>query len=161
MNILEQDYKAAVLEVEFLVKMQARTMQGFGWSYYETDQAPETFKDLKQRTEGMLIPIASYGSNTSIYSSSSINTLFRFWHDVLHLENNLGFSLEHESAVANMHIEAAKAFNLSPLAIQILEADTKGQVQYYFKHKEFVNNQEAFVQSCIKHGIKKAVRIKH
>lgn len=159
--MLEQEYKAAVREVEFLVKMQARTMQGFGWSYYATNDAPESFKELKARSTDMIIPIADYGSNTSIYSSNTINTLFRFWHDVLHLENNLGFSLNDETAVADLHIKAAKEFNLSPLAIRILEADTKGQVQYYFKHKEFVSNQEAFVQSCIKHGIKKAIRIKH
>ena len=109
----------------------------------------------------MRIPIADYGSNTSIYSSSHSNTLFRFWHDVLHLENNLGFNFSDEMAVADLHIQAAKEFNLSGLAIRILEADTKGQVKYYFKHKEFVNNQEAFVQSCIKLGIKNAIKLKH
>lgn len=159
--MLEQEYKAAVREVEFLVKMQARTMQGFGWSYYTTDNAPETFKELKDQAKNMVIPIADYGSNTSIYGSTATNTLFRFWHDVLHLENNLGFNLKDETTVADLHLEAGKAFNLSPLALLILEADTKGQVQYYFKHKEFVSNQEAFVQSCIKHGIKTAIKFKH
>ncbi len=159
--ILEEHYKKAVKEVEFLVKMQAQTLRGFGWSYYTTDNAPESFRKLKERTRKMIIPIADYGNDTSIYSSSSINTLFRFWHDVLHLENNLDFSYTSEMKVANLHLETAKYFNLSSLALEILAADTKGQVEYYFKHNEFVNNQEAFVQSCLKHGIKKAIKFKH
>jgi len=158
--ILEQDYQNAVREVEMLVQLKAKECQARGWSYYLTDDAPETYEGLKKRSAYMNIPIADYGSDTSIYSPR-INGLFRFWHDVTHLELDRGFSLSGEEVVCREHLAEGKELGLSILALRILEADTCGQVAYYFKHKKFVENQAAFVQSVLNRGLSNALRVKH
>ncbi|ARB11225.1 hypothetical protein [Marinomonas phage CPP1m] len=107
-----------------------------------------------------IIPVANYGSSSSIYGNY-FNTVFRFWHDALHLDLNEDFSMKGEEAVANQHIQAAKDAGLSNLAIAILTFDTIGQVRHYYSHKEFVNNQESFIRSCLQHGMSVATRIKH
>jgi len=125
-----------------------------------TDDAPESYKALKEQSKEKCIPIASYGSDNTIYQDNTINTLFRFYHDVTHLENDFSFSEEGETLTAKKHLEDAQNYGLSPLACSILWADTYGQVKYYFTHKQFVNNQLDFVWNCINHGINKAIRVK-
>ena len=149
--MLHTDYTKAVKEIESFLQIQAGKAQANGWSFFECDIAPETFKRLKEFKDGKHLPIANYGSNTSIYSSSKVNTLFRFYHDVTHLELDQGFSIVGEMAVANKHLEDAKEYGLSNDAMQVLFADTAGQVAYYFRNKRFVDNQAVFVQEYLKH----------
>lgn len=158
-QLLESDFNTAVEELKEFITGMANRCIAEGWSYYTTDNAPETFKDLKQRTRGKRIPIADYGSDTSIYGKD-INTLFRFWHDVTHLENNWSFSEEGETSVVTKHLEDAKEYGLSPLAQEILWADTYGQVKYYYKHKRFVENQLDFVWMCLQLGINQACKVR-
>lgn len=161
----EAEFDAAMDELKGFIDTMALRCILSGWSYYVTDDAPEKFKDLKARTVGKRIPIASYGSETSIYGSgqtgADYNHKFRFWHDVTHLELDQGFSKDGERAVIDDHLAEGRAFGLSELAMKILEADTLGQVEYYFKHREFVENQRAFVDSCVQHGIRMACGFKH
>jgi len=159
-DILEIERDKAVKEIEMLITLKANECVGRGWNFYLTSDAPETFKDLKEQTVNMRIPIADYGSDKSIYSKY-VNSLFRFWHDVTHLELDKGFSVDGEMAVINEHLKAGRELRLSPLAMDILEADTKGQVLYYDRHKEFVDNQKAFVDSCVQHGIRRAIAYAH
>lgn len=157
----EREFDKAVQEIRFFLMGKARECEGRGWSFYTTENAPESYSELVKRSSSMSIPIANYGSDKSIYGDSITNTLFRFYHDVIHLEEELTFSLEDECKAADIHLKDAVEFNLSPLALQILEADTKGQVRYYFKWGKFVDNQKAFVQSCISKGIRNALRVEH
>lgn len=160
-NVLERDFNSAVKEIEFLIKLKAQEKRAYGWSFYLSNEAPETYKELLEYADSMVIPINCNGSSSSIYSKPHINTLFRFWHDVIHIEEGLGFTLMDEGKVADIHIEEGREFGLSSLALQILEADTKGQVEYYYKHNKFVDNQKAFVQSCLRIGIRNSIRFPH
>lgn len=161
-HILESDLNNAIAEVSFLIKCQAITLRAYGWTWYPTEQAPSSFKALKASLgDSKRIPIESNGCDTSIYGDALVNQMFRFWHDVIHLENNLPFDQASESKVAAMHLAVGREFGLSPLALEILESDTRGQVAYYFKHKQFVSNQLAFVTSCLQHGIRRACASKH
>ena len=159
--ILETTKQKAIDEVAALI--EAKTLECFsrGWAFRPTDNAPESFKALKEKTIGGVIPVADYGCDKSIYKDASINIKFRFWHDVTHLELDKGFSVSGETSVIEAHKKEALDFGLSPLAMQILEADTIGQVLYYDKFKCFVDNQAAWLDSCLKHGIKKALGFKH
>jgi len=159
--MLETDFNNAVKEIRMLVTLKAKECIGRGWSYQLVAEAPESYKDLKEMTKGFVVPIASYGSDQTIYDNHSVNTMFRFWHDVIHLEEDLGFGVNDESLVADIHIREGVSMGLSSLALDILEADTKGQVLYYDRFGEFVGNQKAFVQSCINKGMKNALRVRH
>lgn len=161
LNILEKDFNNAVKEVEFFVTLRVKECIARGWSYYVTDNAPESFKELKERSSNFCIPISNNGCEATIYSSAKFNHMFRFWHDVTHIELNSGFSLNGEMKVIKHHLKEAQEMNLSELAINILRADTEGQVKYYYRNKEFVNNQKAFVQTCLQLGINKAIAYKH
>lgn len=158
---LDAELKAAKQELSAFIKLMAHECMAQGWAYRPTENAPETFADLKAQTHGFVIPIADYGCENTIYDSAHTNILFRFWHDKIHLEEGLGFNTDHENKVADIHLKAARLHRLSPLAVKILEADTKGQVAYYAKHKDFVGNQSAFVDSYLQHGERIACAVRH
>lgn len=154
-------YDSAVKEIENLLVEVAKDLYLSGWSYLTSSEAPESYKELKQTTHDKCIIIADYGCENTIYSDPIYNHLFRFWHDVLHLVHDCNFSKEGESKVASYHLKMAETRGLSPLALRILNAETNGQVAYYFARKAFVVNQEAFIKSCLQHGINKAIRVEH
>lgn len=158
---LESVKQAAIAEVAKLIEFKTLECYARGWAYLPTSNAPESFKALKASTIGKIIPVADYGCDKSIYKSPNINIKFRFWHDVTHLELDSGFSVSGETNVIKAHLAEAKEFGLSPLAMRILEADTIGQVLYYDKYKQFVDNQEAWLDSCLTYGVSKALGFKH
>lgn len=159
-HISESEKNRAIEELKFFITCMARNCQGYGWSYYLDDNAPESYQELTRRSNDMIIPIATAGSETTIYGKY-VNTKFRFWHDVTHLELDKDFTFEGEMEVIKKHIEEGLAFGLSELALDILRADTEGQVKYYYHHKDFVSNQAAFIDSCLQHGINTAIAYKH
>lgn len=148
---LIKDIDSAVEELKSFFALMAIDCRGRGWTYYLDDNAPEAFKDLKERTVGQRIPIATSGSDTSIYGFEA-NSNFRFWHDVTHLELDKGFSETGEKTVIERHRVQAIEYGLSSLALTILMIDTLGQVEYYFHNKEFVNNQETFIHTYLNQG---------
>lgn len=159
--VMPNEKANAIREISSFIMAKANECYAKGWCYFTDSDAPETYKALKEHKKSKLIPIASYGSSTSIYGCKEVNEMFRFWHDVVHLELDIDFSKKGESRVAREHIKQGQAYGLSSLALSILHADTKGQIDYYFRHKEFVGNQDAFVDSCLKHGISTAIKVKH
>ena len=157
-QVLESDFNQAVEDIKlFLLDMALKARQR-GWSFTTTDNAPESYSALKAVSVDKCIHIPDYGSDTSIYGKE-INTLFRFYHDVTHLENGWSFSEASETLTAKKHEADAIEFGLSPLALEILWADTFGQVAYYFKRKQFVNNQLDFVYMCLQVGVNKACTV--
>ena len=156
-----EQVKAAISELQNLIVSEALECQRRGWWFYITDHAPETWDELSAFKQGKLIPVASYGSEKTIYDSPMFNYLFRFWHDVLHLETGYDLSYEGEMAVAQMHVNCAINAGLSQLAVDIMAIDTKGQVEYYRRRHAFVDDQEAFMYSALRVGYKTACAIKH
>jgi hypothetical protein len=158
-QVLETDFNKAVEEIKVFLAAMADKCIKRGWDFYATSDAPESYKELKERSTNKCIPIADYGSDTSIYGKD-INTLFRFYHDVTHLENDWSFSKQGETDTVKKHQADAEEYGLSSLALQILWADTYGQVEYYFTNKRFIDNQVDFVWMCLQVGINNACRIK-
>jgi hypothetical protein len=157
-NILESDVNCAIEEIKVFLKTMSEDCIKKGWTFFIEPNAPESFTELKKFGKSKNLPIANSGSDTSIYGLE-YNTLFRFYHDVTHLELNQSFSEVGENAVNKKHIQDMIKYNkLSSLAIKIFNIDTSGQVQYYFHHKSFVNNQRTFLDTCLRHGIKDTIR---
>jgi len=159
--ILESHKTAAIEEIKSFIVHSANECKKRGFSFFPTDKAPEGFKALKEQTINKNIPIANYGCDTSIYGCKDTNILFRFYHDVTHLELNQGFSKAGEYAVIEQHLKELKEWGASSLAIEIFYFDTIGQVDYYFKRKAFIDNQMAFLDSCLQLGLKYALMAKH
>ena len=94
-NICEKEKDRAIKELKFFITCKARECEGYGWTYHLDDNAPESYKELVERSYTMNIPIATACSETTIYGAD-VNSKFRFWHDVTHLELDSDFSLEGE-----------------------------------------------------------------
>ena len=77
------------------------------------------------------------------------------------MEQDKGFSKAGEYSVIEQHMRELESFGVSSLAREIFYFDTIGQVDYYFHHKEFVNNQMAFLDTCLQLGLRYAVKAKH
>ena len=159
--ILESTKTAAIEEIKNFISHSALNAKSRGFSFFPTEKAPEGFEALKEQTINKNIPIANYGCDTSIYGCKDTNILFRFYHDVTHLELNQGFSKAGEYAVIKQHLKEFKDWGASSLAIEIFYFDTIGQVDYYFHHKSFIDNQMAFLDSCLQLGLKYALMAKH
>lgn len=159
-TVLEKDFNAAVSELSAFIVSKAAECKARGWNYHVSDNAPETYEALKQYADSRELPIAGYACDTAIFTPE-VNQAFRFWHDVRHLELDKGFTLLDELAVASDHIDEARQAGLSPLAIEILNADTSGQSLYHDRWGDFPANQTAFVWSCLQHGLKTARIVQH
>ena len=153
--------ESAQKELCVFVRAMAEDCQAKGWSFTATDKAPESFKELKSTTVEKHLLIANYDCESSIYGENDVNVLFRFWHDVSHLEVDQGFSLKGETAAISKQLEQAREFGISDLAYMMFYYDTIGQVEYYFRHKAFLKDQKSFVLDCVKYGLKYAILIKN
>ena len=145
-------FNNACQELGLFVLQQASNLMGQGWTCKATSNAPESYPELVDSVINGVVPIANYGCDHTIYDDAATNIAFRFWHDVLHIKHGLSFSKDAEMTVAAHHIRAARDAGLSDLALNILNADTTGQVLYYYTHKKFVGHQKAFVYDCIRQG---------
>lgn len=151
------DIEMACIELAGFVHSMANNLLKSGWSYTATSNAPESFKELKETTVGKHILVANYGCDSSIYLDDETNILFRFWHDVHHLELDVNFSKSGEYQAISKQLEQGLDYGLSNLALTMLYYDTIGQVEYYFKHKQFVNNQYNFCKLALGLGLTRAL----
>jgi hypothetical protein len=93
-------------------------------------------------------PVYSGGSENTVYTMAEGNYAFRFWHDIVHFQEDADFSARGEAIVnACMCKEVASRFGRGSLEYRMFAADTHGQTAYYQVHRKFVNNQLAFVMA--------------
>jgi len=171
-TILNKDRDAALLELEGLYRAIEVALSDMGYCYYLTDRTDlddwETFLEAclwkpAYNLESTLvyIPIWKGASDTCPYVDKNSNYRLRFWHDYLHLYNDLDFSYESEKKLINAHIECAREYGVSNVALNILYAEVAGQLRYHERKGEFPHNQAAFIDSCLRHGSEFASRFKH
>ena len=134
--------------------------------HYPDKFAPNSWDELKPWLDvlekGNPIPVYNGGSDHTIYSSDEVNYAFRAWHDAIHLVYGLSFSKEDELAVATIHYQQVLDYcrehgigvHLARQAANLIFADVAGQVEYFYTHREFVNDQAAFVYDYIDNGYK-------
>ena len=146
-------YRASVALEALVLNMAPR--------HHTDEYAPSSFKALKawdshaDPTDSM--PVYAGGCDNTIYSHPRYNYAFRAWHDRVHLDLDLGFGKLDEIRVCNEQVRQARArsvmLGLNEDDIRALTADIAGQVLYYYKYNEFVNDQALFVGACLEHGI--------
>ena len=124
-----------------------------GTTYNVTDKPMNGYRAMQAQYDTTNhITVSSEGCDTAIYGTVP-NIAFRFWHDCVHCELRQDFSYHGEQAVILYQWDELKAYGISDGALAIFEADTIGQVCYYYKHKEFVKDQARFITACLTQGI--------
>lgn len=126
------------------------------YNFILEDHTTNNFNTLKEEVKrDKFIRISEEGNNKSIYNRSYFNTIARLWHDTIHLNNDLDFSLEDEKIVGYIQImdindhgdKIGSCTQTIEDAKEIIYHDIINQVKYYYKNKKFVDNQKKFVYS--------------
>lgn len=121
-------------------------------SHFGTDNAPETFQDLKKwelETGGLgyaPLPVWNGASEKTIYSRAAINLAGRAWHDATHLIHGLHFAVADELLIGRIQAMEVRD-NLGgwgESAALLIEADTIGQTIYHAENGVFPEDQRAF-----------------
>ncbi len=131
-----------------------------------TYDAPNTWAELVQwayhASDGDPIPVYSGGCDKTIYSCPEVNHAFRAWHDMLHLFTHSDFSVRGEMVVNRHHqhilYERRNEFYLTHEELYAMNCDVLGQVLYYDRYHEYVDDQAAFVYSCVEQGLHHVVQ---
>jgi hypothetical protein len=140
----------------FVISKADRLSRDMGFSYIETENAPNTFEELKtafyhSKTTREAFPVFSGASDKTIYLSKEGNWAFRFWHDIIHVTGGFDFTLQSEIDCSSVQCEQVIAyFGRESLEAKLFIADTIGQSVYAYLHNgEFPQDQLAFVKSLI------------
>ena len=132
-----------------------RKIHGVKYEIKETTtNSWEAFK--KEISQGNFYVSAENCENT-IYSKPEMNIKARVWHDLIHLSEDLSFSLFDEILVCNFQMddveEVGKQFNYPEetivLARSIIYTDIVKQAEYYSSKGKFIAHQKSFVQNHI------------
>lgn len=126
--------------------------------HYPTENAPNSYKDLKAWSDNHVIgkdplPVFSGGCSSTIFESEKANYLFRSWHDAIHINEGLSFTVSDEVKVSDIHCSVLTYLKAPYNVVKAIEADVKGQVYYHSITGQYVNNQKLFVSKCLKYGI--------
>lgn len=141
----------------FVIDKAARLSRDLGFSYVETEDAPETYEALMDAYQHSLkthapMPVFSGSSENTIYTTKEGNWAFRFWHDVTHAHNQLGFTLLDEFKCSSIQAEqVSKYFGTNSLEYRLFIADTIGQSIYSELHSgAFPEDQLSYVKSLLR-----------
>lgn len=129
-------------------------------NHYACENAPNDYKSLMNwynNNNSGVLPVFNGSSDKTIYSSDRVNFAFRAWHDAIHIAFKLDFSYADELEVAKHHVDELLCWcighgidgNLAYDAAELVYADVVGQVEYYYHHKKYVDNQLDFVVDYI------------
>ena len=138
---------------EVVLEMARRLLpKGFEVS----DDAPQTFEELKYRLDaGAPMVVWSGGSTSSIYADPYVNYAFRAWHDWCHWTGGHGFTLAGEHAVYRMmcsHLIQYYGPTLKTRSwCRILRAEILGQLQYFLRCGKYPDDQRAFIERYLEH----------
>jgi len=132
--------RSALSSLACLKADQACTL--FSKNYHIAKVAPSNLAEMRTAWGKHSYPIYAHGNSNTIYRLQSHNHAFRFWHDVLHIINNLDVSFEDEVVISEMHAKEAMAYGKG--AALLMRIDTRGQSEYYKEHGVFPEDQLAF-----------------
>ena len=124
-----------------------REVKRLGLTFEAREDAPSTFEALVTQCPGKYLIVWSGGSENTIWSSSEVNYAFRAWHDYIHVQYNLPFTLEGETAVSRI-----QQSRLSMFARQIILIEVELQAKHFLSTGEFISNQREFTVNKLKRG---------
>lgn len=132
-------------------------------SYYGTSDAPNNWKALQAfkgcLTGGESLPVFNGACDLTIYEQPRDNVTFRAWHDAIHLSLGLSFKPVDEVKVGLEHCRQLRLIGAPVHVINAVFFDVVGQVEYYSRHGQFVQDQKQFVQDCLILGVDNAINL--
>lgn len=149
-------------KIDYLIGLEALEsfieQQSYAIPYCGMNKAPSTYKALCESYEkNKIFFVSNESSETSIYSSNQINTAFRAVHDSMHYLHGLTFKFKDEKKLSD--ITALIVFkwckaqgypgNVAYSAFKIVQAEIKGQIEYYERYDKFVVNQADYVKTWL------------
>lgn len=141
----------------FVIAKAHRLAKDIGFSYIESDNAPNTYEELEEAYKLSVktlapLPVFSGASDKTIYLTKEGNWAFRFWHDITHVANGYKFTLADEIECSSLQCDqVSNYFGANSLELKLFVADTIGQSVYAELHGgAFPEDQLAFVKSLIK-----------
>ena len=119
---------------------------------FNSDDIVGTFELHKKiYRETNKIHIWNGASDNSIFGTAETNLKFRAWHDFIHLNYNLGYSITEESIVCDIQKD------MLPLdwyfEKSLIDCEIRGQAHYFYKNNRFVTNQRMFTISWLENSI--------
>jgi hypothetical protein len=148
----------------FVTDMAHKRAHELGFTWVPAVDAPATYRELKKVfaesvETGTAMPVYSLYCDLSIFKDAATNMALRFWHDSLHIETGLSFSLpdEHELALEHLNIMEREGIKKHSLEWEMLRIDLLGQNYLRAMCKKFPDNQERFVRRCLEIGFDEGV----
>lgn len=139
-----------------------RARTGVGWVF--ASDAPNTYRELRAAwerslTTGAPLPVLNDHSESVIFSSPEGNFVYRYWHDVTHLERERNFTNPHELDMATFHLWDAEQHGLTrgSLPWRLLHADAVGNVLHWSVYREYVRDQRVFILNAVRFGLDAAL----
>lgn len=98
------------------------------------------------------MPVSLTNSYNSVYGSPYVNGWFRAWHDAIHAIGGHSFSYADEKIVAKKQIQMLGSMGAPKWVLDVIEADTIGQLAYHKYTGEYPENQLLFATRYIEEG---------
>jgi len=119
---------------------------------FDEKDIQSTFENHKKiyRKTGK-IHIWTGASENTIFGNEKINHYFRAWHDYIHLNYNLGYSITEESIVCN--IQKDQLPQNWYFEKELINAEIIGQSHYFYMNNDFVKNQRLFTANYLHNSI--------
>lgn len=157
---------ARVRMTQFVVDKAKETEQRLDFTFEPVVNAPETYSQLRaafarsQRT-GEPLPVSKLHCASTTFLTPKHNVMFRFWHDVSHVERGLSFvhSCELELALWHLREFERAGFMRDSLAYKLFEADTVGALMVKAITKRYPYSQLRFAIGCAQNGLLSGVQL--
>lgn len=147
---LERGYKVLKRVIDIYIKQN-------DIKFIASEIAPNTFKGMKAyyNDHGQFL-VFSGGDHG--YLGADYNIKFRAVHDSMHLNKNLTFKFEDEKKLSDItilefrSIAAELGYNLKVRKIlgAIINAEIRGQIEFYEINKNYVTDQKQFINDYLK-----------
>lgn len=121
--------------------------------FISSELAPNTYKGMRQYRDDFGQFLVYSGGDHGMLGEE-YNIKFRALHDAMHYENELSFSFKDERVLSEM--TSREFFNIaynllgatiweSRVVYSVIEAEIKGQIDYYEKYRSYVPNQTEYI----------------
>ena len=150
-NQVNQGYEALKKVIDFYIKDN-------DIKYISSELAPSTFKGLTNYYNEFNQFLVYSGGDHGLLGQE-YNIKFRAVHDYMHLTCNLTFKFEDEKRLslltqAEFANIAQNKLNIDNdsicYMIKVIDAEIKGQIEYYEKNKTYVADQTKFIYGYLK-----------
>lgn len=147
---LKQGYETIKLIIDILLDKH-------DIKYIACQDAPSTYKAIKTYYD-IYTSFVVFNGGDHGYLGQDYNIKFRALHDYTHVINNLSFKFEDEKRLSDitslMFFDVAyNQLNLSIfkscVIIQIINAEIRGQIEYYEINKNYITDQASFIKSYL------------